>query len=341
MAVLARGEQRRLVDHVRQVGAGEPDGALGQAVQVGVVGQRLALGVHAQDLLAALQVRCGHRDLPVEAAGAQQRGVEDVGPVRRRDQDDPAARVEAVHLDEQLVERLLALVVTAAEAGATVAADRVDLVDEDDARRVLLGLFEQVADTRRTDTDEHLDEVRAGDRVERHARLTGDGAREQRLTGSGRAVEQHALRDLRAECLVAAGVLQEVLDLLELLDGLLGTRDVGERRLGHVLGQLLGLGLAEVQDAVPAALGVVHHPHEQQQQQAERHEVDQDLHQDRLLADLGLDRRLVAGLVEDGEDLVGRAGRELRDQAVAALDGRTVVEGQLGDAAPCPRSWLP
>ena len=58
----------------------------------------------------------------------------------------PSLRLEAVHLDEQLVERLLALVVTAAEAGAAVAADGVDLVDEDDAGRVLLALLEQVAD---------------------------------------------------------------------------------------------------------------------------------------------------------------------------------------------------
>ena len=48
--------------------------------------------------------------------------------------------VEAVHLDEDLVERLLALVVAAAEARAALAADGVDLVDEQDAGRVLLGL---------------------------------------------------------------------------------------------------------------------------------------------------------------------------------------------------------
>jgi hypothetical protein len=77
-------------------------------------------------------------DLPVEAAGAQQRRVEDVGPVGGGDQDDAVLHVEAVHLDEQLVERLLALVVAAAEAGAAVAADGVDLVDEDDARRACL-----------------------------------------------------------------------------------------------------------------------------------------------------------------------------------------------------------
>jgi hypothetical protein len=46
------------------------------------------------------------------------------GPVGGRDQDDVVLHLEAVHLDEQLVERLLALVVTAAEAGAAVAARR-------------------------------------------------------------------------------------------------------------------------------------------------------------------------------------------------------------------------
>src|SRR3546814_5521029 len=54
--------------------------------------------------------------------------VEDVGTVGGRDQDDSAARLEAVHLDEELVEGLLALVVTAAHAGATVATDSVDQI---------------------------------------------------------------------------------------------------------------------------------------------------------------------------------------------------------------------
>ena len=66
--------------------------------------------------------------------GTQQRRIEHVGAVGRGDQDDAGVRIEAVHLDQQLVERLLALVVTAAQAGAALAADRVDLVDEDDAR---------------------------------------------------------------------------------------------------------------------------------------------------------------------------------------------------------------
>ncbi len=99
--------------------------------------------------------------------GPQQRGVEHVGPVGGRDEDDALVGLEAVHLDQELVQRLLALVVAAAQAGAAVAAHRVDLVHEDDAGRVLLALLEQVPNTGGADADEHLDEVGARDREER------------------------------------------------------------------------------------------------------------------------------------------------------------------------------
>src|SRR4051794_12324189 len=150
----------------------------------------------------------------VEAARAQERRVEDVGPVGGGDQDDVVLHLEAVHLDEQLVERLLALVVTAAQSGAAVAADGVDLVHEDDAGRVLLGLLEQVAHTRGAHADEHLDEVRAGDREERHAGLACHGAREKSLTGARRPVEQHSLGDARSQRLELLRVLEELLDLV-------------------------------------------------------------------------------------------------------------------------------
>ena len=271
----AGGEQRGLVEHVGQVGTGEAGRTPGDGQQVDVLGDRLALGVHLEDLVPALQVRAVDGDLAVEAARAQQRRVEDVGPVGGRDQDDAALDVEAVHLDQQLVEGLLALVVAAAEAGAAVPADGVDLVDEDDRRGVGLGLLEQVADPGGTDTDEHLDEVRAGDRVERHAGLAGDGAGEQRLAGAGRAVEQHALGDLGADGLELRRVLEELLDLLELLDRLVGAGDVGERRLRGVLGDQLGLGLAELHDPGAAALHLVHEEQEQQDEDDDRQEVDE------------------------------------------------------------------
>jgi hypothetical protein len=65
-----------------------------------------------------------------------------------RDDDDAAVAFESIHLGKDLVQGLLLLVVAAARPGTPTPAllgHRVDLVDEDDARRVLLGLGENVA----------------------------------------------------------------------------------------------------------------------------------------------------------------------------------------------------
>src|SRR5262249_404724 len=227
----ARGEQRSLVHEVREVGAGEPWRASGKRVEIDRRRERLALRVHFQNLSAAVAVGTVDDDLAVEASRAQQCRVEDVRPVRGGDEDDVVLQLEPVHLDEELVQRLLALVVAAAEASAAVTPDGVDLVHEDDARRRLLRLLEQIAYTGGADADEHLDEVGARDREERTARLACDRTREQRLTGTGRPVQQHALRDARAERLELLRVLEELLDLLELLDGLVHACDVLEADL--------------------------------------------------------------------------------------------------------------
>ena len=233
----ACGEQRRFVDDVGEVGAGEAGRPRGQRVEVDLTGQWLALGVQLEDLPAPGAERRVDGDLAVEAAGPQERGVEDVGPVGGRDDDHAVGGLEAVHLDQQLVERLLALVVAAADARAAVPTDRVDLVDEDDRRRPLLGLAEEIADAARADADEHLDEVRSRDREERHIGFPRDRAREQRLARAGRSEEQHALGDTCADGLEAARRSQERGDLAKLLDRLLGAGDVRERRLRRVRGR--------------------------------------------------------------------------------------------------------
>src|SRR5436853_48143 len=204
------GEDRGLVHDVREIGAREAGRDLSDPQQVDGLVERLAANVDVEDALAALDVRAVEDHLAVESTRPQERRVEDVRAVRRREDDDVGPGVEAVHLDEDLVEGLLALVVRAAEAGAALAADRVDLVDEHDARRVALRLVEQVAHARRADADEHLDELGARDREERHAGLAGDGAREHCLPRAGRTHEQHAARDARAERAELLRVLEEL-----------------------------------------------------------------------------------------------------------------------------------
>src|SRR5690606_29296099 len=131
-----------------------------QYLEVDVGRQRHLSDVHLEDALAADDVGIRHHDLPIEPARAQQRRIQYVRTVGGGNEDDALIGLETVHLDQQLVQRLLALVIAAAEAGATMATNGVDLVDEDDAGGVLLGLLEHVADAAGADADEHLDEVR-------------------------------------------------------------------------------------------------------------------------------------------------------------------------------------
>ena len=243
--VRTRGEQRGLVEDVRQVRTREAGGALGDLAQVDLLREGLALRVDLQDGLAALQVGGLDGDLAVKTARAQQRRVEDVGAVGRRDQDDVGALVEAVHLDEELVERLLALVVAAADAAAAVATHGVDLVDEDDGRRVLLRALEELAHARGAHADVQLHELRTGDREERGVGLAGDGLGEEGLTRSGRTVEQDAARDARTHLVELVRGGQELADFLELLHGLVLTGDVREGDVRALLVEFLGARLRE------------------------------------------------------------------------------------------------
>src|SRR5215471_874014 len=86
--------------------------------------------------------------------------------------------------------------------------DRIELIDEDDAWRLLLRLLKQVAYAGRPDADEHLDELGSGEKEEGDVRLAGDGPRQERLAGARRADQQNALGDAASETLVLLRALE-------------------------------------------------------------------------------------------------------------------------------------
>ena len=189
-----------------------------------------------QDLFTALDVRQADIDLTVKAAGAEQRLIEDVGTVGGRHDDDAVVGLKTVHLDQQLVQGLLTFIVAAAQAGTALAADRVDLVDEDDAGHGLLGLVEQVAHAGSADADVHLHEIRTGDGVERHTGLTGTAPHHGEEQEAGAAQHPQIEQDLHpGDGLLEGGVV-------------VGHRCVGVRRIVgsdifvHILNENVGIG---------------------------------------------------------------------------------------------------
>ena len=184
----------------------------------------------------------------------------------------PLARVEAVHLGEDLVERLFALVAAARRTARAppAAADGVELVDEDDRRRGFLGLTEQVAHPRGADADDHLDELRGRHREERHACLARHRARQQRLAGARRPAEEDAMGHPRAEALVPLRIAQEVDDLRQLVLDLVDAGHVVER--DRDLRGVCPRGLRAAQPREPSSASALREAPEQQDQQAEQEE---------------------------------------------------------------------
>jgi hypothetical protein len=214
-----------------------------------------------------------------------------------------------------------------------VAADGVDLVDEDDAGGVLLRLVEHVANPRGADADEHLDEIRAGDGEERHVRLPGDSAGGQGLAGAGRADEEHAAGDAAAEALELLGIAEELDDLLEILLGLVDAGDVLEGDAAMRLGEELRLRLAEPHCPPGAALHLARQEDPGAEEQREGQDVAEeddepggrvrlrpggDLHA--LLLQLGDQHRVVRR--------IGREGAPVREGAADLRPG----DHHVGDA---------
>ena len=280
--------------------------------------------------------------MAIEATGAEEGGIEDVGPVRGREHDHRLRRTEPVHLGEDLVEGLFTLVVAAAESRAAMAPDGVDLVDEQDRRRGVLGGLEQIADARRADADEHLDELAAGDREEGHARLAGNGPGKERLAGARRAHEEHPLRHPPPEALEAARICQEVDDLFEILLHLLEAGDIGKRHLSVARSVALGRRLAESPEEARSAERIAGpakgHPESTHEEEGHEHvEAEEKAGAIRRLADgrlhVVLEEHLAEPLAEVRGDLDVKGARSSSADLAGAGKGglELAVERVAGD----------
>ena len=119
LVVTPRRHQGSLVGQVLEVRADHAGRGRGEAFQVDVVRKRHVTRVDLENREPTGLIRRVHCDAPVEATRAQQRGVQDLGTVGCCQHDDTLGPAEPVHLGQDLVERLLALLVATHGAAAT------------------------------------------------------------------------------------------------------------------------------------------------------------------------------------------------------------------------------
>ena len=129
MAIGGASEQEQTLQQILT----EMDGFTGRE---GII---LLAATNQPDVLDRALLRPGRFDrrvvvnLPVEAAGPQQRAVQHVGLVGRGQHDDAFAPGEAVHFGEDLLQRVLLLAGAADAHLAARAADRICLLYTSDA----------------------------------------------------------------------------------------------------------------------------------------------------------------------------------------------------------------
>mmetsp|Transcript_11726 Transcript_11726/g.25345 ORF Transcript_11726/g.25345 Transcript_11726/m.25345 type:complete len:287 (-) Transcript_11726:340-1200(-) len=207
--------------------------------------------------------------MPIESPRSHQRLVQTLREVGGADHDNAFAWRESVELDEQLVQRHFHVLLVFWVARA---ADRVDLVDKHDARRVLLRGREQLAHPARAHPNKHLLKLTPARVEKRYVCLSRNRARQHRLPRARRPHKQQALRQLSAQARKRAWRFQVLHDLFQLRFRLVAAFHVLKHRGAAVLAHHLRLHVRVDPKAFPepALLHNRAHAGEHQKRRAQR-----------------------------------------------------------------------
>ena len=112
--VFPNGQDRGFVEDVIDIGPGEAGGPFRQGPEIHIWIDHLVAGMDFEDGFPASPIGQGDRDGPIKAPGPAKSRIQDVVAVGSGYDEDAGIGFEAIHLDQQLVEGLLAFVVASA-----------------------------------------------------------------------------------------------------------------------------------------------------------------------------------------------------------------------------------
>ena len=238
--------------------------------------------MHFKNGITLRQIRHVHVDLTVKTTSPHQRAVQDVCTVRCRQNDDTTVGTKTVHLGQQLVQRILPLIIgTQTGVFTSGTANSINLINKNDAWTLVFGLLKKVPDTAGADAHEHFYKIRSAQRKERNLSLPRHGFGQECFSGSRRSNEQSALWNLRPKVGVLIGILQELHNLSELLFGPFQTCNVVEVNLCRVVFiKQLRLRLPNIENLTTGATATpktAHQHHPNANHNGEHDDVKQEL----------------------------------------------------------------
>ena len=96
----------RLIDHVGQIRSDRAGRCQSDRLQIHALIHAHIFRMNLQDIHTSSQVRLIHDDPPVKTARPQKRRIQDLRPVRCRQNQKAFIRIKSVHLRQELVQRL-------------------------------------------------------------------------------------------------------------------------------------------------------------------------------------------------------------------------------------------
>ena len=225
----------------------------GNLIQIHIIPQRLALGMHFKDFTTSLNIRTANANLTVETARTKDCRIKNIHTVCSCHNNDALIDTKTIHLYKQLIQCLLTFIVAAAETCSTFSCYRIDLINKNNTRCVLLGIFKKITHSGCTDTYKHFHKVRTGDTEERYTCFSGYRLGQQCLTCSRRSHKDNPLRNTCADFCILLRGLQEINDLLEIFFLFLKTCHITKCYIVTAVLCHLRMALAEIRHFISAA----------------------------------------------------------------------------------------
>ena len=148
--------------------------------------------MHFENGFAPFQRRPANRNVSVKSTWPKQCRIQNVRSIRRGHDNDRIIGCKSVHFTQDLIECLFAFIMPASKASTALTTNGIDFIDEHDGWRLFFCRRKQIADSRCTDADKHLNEFATVHGKECHSRFSSNRSREKCLARTWRAIQQNA-----------------------------------------------------------------------------------------------------------------------------------------------------
>src|SRR5579862_637263 len=155
-------------------------------------------------------------------------------PVGSSDDEDALLACHAVHFRQELVDDSVACTACIADTAASTLCDRIQFIQENDARCSCTSLVKDIPDIGFRFTEPHTEQFRSFDTDKIGRALIGDRLCEERLTSTRGSIKQDTFRRLKTEFDKLLRMFNRILyRLTKFIFNLFETTDVFPFDIGH------------------------------------------------------------------------------------------------------------